>query len=443
MADTSCAGSYGERGVAAAGNLPGARCCAHTWQKKGNNGGSVLFMLGGYGYDGSGNLGYLNDLWSFDVDAKLWTWVGGSQECNQLNSKEWPATRHYAVYGFDDASDSLYLFSGLGGNVDAGDWLEDLWRIQVKPDGSGSHTAVASLLSEHARPTARYWSSFWFADGKLWFVGGDAVDKVALNDMWVFDPASVGEGEQGSADGWSLLYNRTGHDIVGVYSGAQQFPGQRENAFTSVDERDSSLWMFGGAGFGNNDTARGDLSDVWRFDTGKREWTFEGGTAGTVNDLGKCGPAGKFSSDFLPEARHAGHNVPTISPRGRMYVTMGEHNGEKDVYGDVWALQLPAVGQNRGSRLSGHRSGRSAPSVSTAVFTEHCNVCNTNATYAGPTPVPGSRFAGNAWLVAGHNTSSGEKSATQADRVFMYGGWGVDASQQQRYLSDMWVALAK
>ena len=40
-------------------------------------------------------------------------------------------------------------------------------------------------------------------------------------------------------------------------------------------------------------------------------------------------------SDFLPEARHAGYNVETVSSRGRMYVIMGEHLGESEVYGDV------------------------------------------------------------------------------------------------------------
>ena len=54
-----------------------------------------------------------------------------------------------------------------------------------------------------------------------------------------------------------------------------------------------------------------------------------------------------------------------------------------------------------------------------------------------------SRFAGNAWVIEGQSTQgTRHEQATHADHVYVYGGWGVDESQQQVYLSDMWVALA-
>ena len=54
-------GVYGTRGTAAAGNAPGGRDGANGWTDNSGN----LWLFGGYGYDASGNLGYLNDLWKY------------------------------------------------------------------------------------------------------------------------------------------------------------------------------------------------------------------------------------------------------------------------------------------------------------------------------------------------------------------------------------------
>ena len=73
---------------------------------------------------------------------------------------------------------------------------------------------------------------------------------------------------------------------------------------------------------------------------------------------------------------------------GRMYVVMGEHHDEADVYGDVWALLLP--GQGNASTSNGHAGDiRGGKVLKSAVFTLNCNVCNTNATYIGSKALPG------------------------------------------------------
>ena len=114
----------------------------------------------------------------------------------------------------------------------------------------------------------RYWSNFWFAAGKLWVLGGDGANHSSFNDMWAYDTVGAE---------WALVYNRTGDDEVGVYEGDAQFPGKRENAFTSVSDTDGALWMFGGSGYGRFLNESGDMNDLWRFDTQTLKWTFEGG----------------------------------------------------------------------------------------------------------------------------------------------------------------------
>jgi hypothetical protein len=54
-------GTYGTLGTAAAANIPGARTWAATWIDASGN----AWFFGGNGYDGSANLGNLNDLWKF------------------------------------------------------------------------------------------------------------------------------------------------------------------------------------------------------------------------------------------------------------------------------------------------------------------------------------------------------------------------------------------
>src|SRR5262249_12542326 len=70
----NAAGVYGTLRAAAAGNLPGAREAASAWIASSGE----LWMFGGYGYDSTGGVGYLNDLWQYSPSTGLWTWIGGS-----------------------------------------------------------------------------------------------------------------------------------------------------------------------------------------------------------------------------------------------------------------------------------------------------------------------------------------------------------------------------
>ncbi|MFN8395339.1 MAG: WG repeat-containing protein [Bacteroidia bacterium] len=72
---TNVGGVYGTQGIPAPGNYPGTRSYgAHSWAD--NNG--DLWLFGGYGYDGVGGFGLMNDLWKYDVSTNQWTWMKGS-----------------------------------------------------------------------------------------------------------------------------------------------------------------------------------------------------------------------------------------------------------------------------------------------------------------------------------------------------------------------------
>ena len=73
-----CPGVYGTQGTAAAGNVPGARYSASSWIDSSGN----LWLFGGYGYDSTGAVGKLNDLWRYSPSTGLWTWVSGGNVGN-------------------------------------------------------------------------------------------------------------------------------------------------------------------------------------------------------------------------------------------------------------------------------------------------------------------------------------------------------------------------
>ena len=54
-------GVYGTQGVASASNAPGDRTAAVSWTDSSGN----FWLFGGYGYDSTGALGQLNDLWRY------------------------------------------------------------------------------------------------------------------------------------------------------------------------------------------------------------------------------------------------------------------------------------------------------------------------------------------------------------------------------------------
>ena len=132
-------GVYGTQGVAAAGNVPGARVVGSPW-----NGiawtdlSGDLWLFGGSGYNSStppcapnvaaglyfsGPCG-LNDLWKYNPSTALWTWVGGSN---------YPALSNYGGGGGTPGSlgvASASTFPGAGeGAVSWTDPSGTLWMF--------------------------------------------------------------------------------------------------------------------------------------------------------------------------------------------------------------------------------------------------------------------------------------------------------------------------
>ena len=68
-------------------------------------------------------IGYLNDLWKFDLQNKQWTWMGGADyaydqgvygEKGEPSTEYLPNSRYLATWWYDSTNEELWLFSGFG-----------------------------------------------------------------------------------------------------------------------------------------------------------------------------------------------------------------------------------------------------------------------------------------------------------------------------------------
>lgn len=127
-------GTYGMPAVAAAGNSPGARVTATAWSDASGN----FWLFGGYGFDQSGNLDDLNDLWKYSPGTGQWAWMGGSAQAAAAGSygtqgvaasASMPGAREQSP-SWVDAGGNLWLFGGYGYDaLGQQDDLNDLWRF--------------------------------------------------------------------------------------------------------------------------------------------------------------------------------------------------------------------------------------------------------------------------------------------------------------------------
>ena len=294
----------------AAGKLvPGARVGAVTWKDNSGN----FWLFGGYGFDGSGNEGFLNDLWEYT--GGNWVFVSGSALANQDGVYGTPGTpggRQEAV-GWADAIGNLWLFGGEGeDSVGTPDGiLNDLWVYNIKNNawtyvmgathagqvGVANQTGVYGLQpligppstigaagtvgltggTAGTFPGSRWGANGWTdAGGNFWLFGGWGLDSTgtngngALNDLWVYTPNAT-PGQPGT---WTWIKgSNTGSDN-GLYGTLTRpyatyviwTPGGRSNATHWYDPTNNQLWLFGGEGYDSTSTTgNGYLNDMWRY----------------------------------------------------------------------------------------------------------------------------------------------------------------------------------
>jgi hypothetical protein len=302
---------------------PGARTNAVSWTDASGN----FWLFGGFGKDGAGTLGFLNDLWEYT--GGTWNFISGSTTANAIgvygtpgvaSGTNSPGGRQEAV-AWADTAGNLWLFGGEGedGNnpATANGILDDLWVYNiaakqwtfvmgkttanqtgdyeaatvvgpVSTTGAastcgltvgltvGSNVICSPVSTAGAMPGSRWGASGWIdAGGNLWLFGGWGLDSTgtngngALSDLWVYTPNATA-GQPGT---WAWVKGSNTGAANGVYGDEtrpyktfeQWNPGGRSNATHWVDGL-GQLWLFGGVGYDSTSTTgNGYLNDMWRY----------------------------------------------------------------------------------------------------------------------------------------------------------------------------------
>ncbi|MGH3430533.1 MAG: kelch repeat-containing protein, partial [Mycobacteriales bacterium] len=305
----NAAGVYGTRGTASASNMPGARYSASSWIDSAGN----LWLFGGYGYDSSGAVGKLNDLWQYSPSTGLWTWIGGEEVANvtgvygtlgTASAGNVPGARQAASSWIDSAG-NLWLFGGVGYDSSGGPGnLNDLWEYDPSTNawtwvGGGVGDNAAGVYGAQGTPAAgnvpgaRYSASYWIdSAGNLWLFGGYGYDSTGavgkLNDLWRYTPGSGQWTWIGGEDvaNFSGAYGTLGTPATG------NVPGARQAGSSWIDSA-GNLWLFGGVGYDFIGEV-GNLNDLWEYDPSTNEWTWVSGNA-MVNAIGIYGTQGTAS----------------------------------------------------------------------------------------------------------------------------------------------------
>jgi N-acetylneuraminic acid mutarotase len=273
-------GVYGVMGTADPANAPGARAAAISWSDSTGN----LWLMGGYGRDSVGGLGYLNDLWKFNMATSQWTWMSGSNIVNSsgvygtmgvADPTNLPGARAAAI-SWSDSTGNLWLMGGGGyDGVGVVGYLSDLWKYNTSNGqwtwvsgssnngNSGVYGVIGTANSVNvpgARSAAINWSD---GAGNFWLMGGSGVDSVgntgSLNDLWKYN-TSNGQ--------WTWVSGSSTNGISGVYgvmgtANSANVPGARSAAI-SWSDRAGNFWLMGGSGV-DSVGGIGNLNDLWKY----------------------------------------------------------------------------------------------------------------------------------------------------------------------------------
>ena len=273
-------GVYGMKAIPSPSNMPGAREGAVSWR----DAAGALWLFGGYGYGSAGGLADLNDLWKYEPARDAWTWISGDDvgsspgaygEPGIPASGNVPGARRFAS-AWADSNGSFWMFGGNGydslGNFTT---LNDLWKFNPATAEwtwvSGSTTGNApgnygaqDMASPSNVPGARDQAAGWRdGNGKFWIYGGidfssTPSNRVSLNDLWKFDPATTQ---------WTWVRGANTPNALGVYgtlglAAIGNAPGARQLSAAWVDGS-NTLWLFGGYGLDSINTTAKSLNDLW------------------------------------------------------------------------------------------------------------------------------------------------------------------------------------
>ncbi|MCY7422822.1 MAG: hypothetical protein LH478_13915, partial [Chitinophagaceae bacterium] len=422
-------GVYGTRGIAAAANKPGARNNAVTWTDRNGN----MWLFGGlvYAADGS-SVGYLNDLWKYDPDTNLWTWMKGNNYINNLGAygpkgisdpSYKPAARRGAT-SWTDIFGNLYLFGGRTVIDITVAYLNDLSEYNVFTNQWTFVSGDASINSQPVygtkgtaapdnKPGGREQSVSWEgADGNFYLFGGsgtgfggDNANLNALNDFCKYDI---------STNQWTWIGGANYLQSGGTYgtqgtAGTENIPGARYGS-VSLKDNAGNRWMYSGFGFATNSINIGRLNDLWKYDATNNSWVWIKGDS-ALNVRGFYGTKGTPALANKPGARFYARGKVDTSGNFLLYEGAGfAASGGLSNLNDLWKYNIST---NQWVWLQGDSTANTTGGV-----------YGTQGTQSALNK-PGGRNSSVSWTDATGN-------------LWLFGGYGYASGGTNTYLNDLW-----
>lgn len=486
---------YGVKGISSSENKPGARENHEMWADSEGN----IWIFGGYGPDAENNLGYLNDLWKFNISSGEWTWISGDKLRDQggvfgplgeYGADFYPGGRQ-AVNQWVDSNGIVWILGGRGFDKFgiSAQYLNDLWSFDPSTgewawqsgsdfaNSTGSYNEKGLSSSEYV-PGARWHSNGWADDeGNLWLYGGNFPNQVSTgnySDFWKYEIAT-------NEWTWFSGYNATVNaDQLGLYgefdSGLTPIPGARQGALRWTDQ-DGNFWMQGGSIATNTDF--GFFNDLWKYDTEKEFWEYLGGSTELEFNEGNYGSKGIGNVSNIP--RNRWHGTSWTGQDGKLWFFGGIHRNQaiNDVgwLNDLWfydpqekvytwvagstGLNASGIYGQKGQSSTAHiPSARSSSAYWSdnegnfylfggyGGFQYNNDVWKLNSNTLEWTWISGNNFQNTPGSygekgVAASTNEIGARRYMNAMRdkegmVWVFGGQGYDSEAQFGYLNDLW-----
>ncbi|OQP57640.1 hypothetical protein A3860_08390 [Niastella vici] len=347
-------GVYGTKGTAAATNKPGARRNQAAWVDASGN----FWIFGGYGTDGAGNTGYLNDLWKYNTGTGQWTWMSGDNTRNNGGTYGTKGTAaaankpggRYRLAGWADASGNFWIIGGSGydGSGNNGS-LNDLWKYNpttgqwtwVSGDNtrnsSGTYGTKGTAAATN-EPGGRYGlSGVVDASGNFWIFGGNGYDgsgnNGVLNDLWKYNPTT---GQWTWVSGDNTRNNNGSYGTQGTAATGNK-PGGRYG-LNMVLDASGNFWVFAGLGYPASG-GTGVLNDLWKYDPSAGQWTWVSGD-NTRNSNGTYGTKGTAAATNKPGGRF--NAASWIDASGNLWSFAGYDNNGNN-FNDLWKFNSLTV----------------------------------------------------------------------------------------------------
>jgi hypothetical protein len=275
-------GHYGIQGIPDTANTPRARNFAGaSWIDLDGD----LWLYGGF------HGGLFSDLWKYDIETNMWTWMKGDSTVNNepihgiqgipsINNS--PGGRIEFSTAWVDNSGDLWLFGGRA--ISGTEYYNDLWRYNINSNMwtwmKGSNLTNQSgvygtrgIESPNNTPGARWSYAHWKdTDGNFWLCGGvNNYPYNYYNDLWRFNPLT---------NNWTWINGSNSTNSSGSYGqrciiDSTNGPSARWENRSCITDVYGNFWMFGGGRIGSFEIKE----DLWSYCPTSNNWTWQAGSS--------------------------------------------------------------------------------------------------------------------------------------------------------------------